>query len=124
MVQAEHNGERYYSRALTDNLPSYPINPNLCLKNLGFTPAEPQFHKPRTEDILIGSDIYPKIIAQESEFGWILFGPIVRPLQNSSIISFQIKIKPKCRLTRLKKVQKIQKELILSISHQFCEENI
>ncbi|XP_049315834.1 uncharacterized protein LOC125779239 [Bactrocera dorsalis] len=129
------SAQAFILNSLTDNLPSYPIDPKQCLKNLGFTLADTQFHKPRPVDILIGSDIYPSILlngvkrnilgsllAQETEFGWILSGPITQPSQNSAIVSFHNKVNPESLLTRFWEVEEIPKESVVSKSDQICEE--
>ncbi|XP_050340229.1 uncharacterized protein LOC126766506 [Bactrocera neohumeralis] len=112
------SAQAFILNSLTDNLPSYPIDPKQCLKNLGFALADTQFHKHRPVDFLIGSDIYPSILlngvkrnvlgsllAQETEFGWILSGPITQNL-----------------LTRFWEVEEIPKESVVSKSDQICEE--
>ncbi|XP_049317674.1 uncharacterized protein LOC125780108 [Bactrocera dorsalis] len=129
------SAQAFILNSLTDNLPSYPIDPKQCLKNLGFPLADTQFHKPRPVDILIGSDIYPSILlngvkrnilgsllAQETEFGWILSGPITQPSQNSAIVSFHNKVNPESLLTRFWEVEEIPKESVVSKSDQICEE--
>lgn len=84
---------------LTDDLPKYPIDPNMCLKNLGFTLADTQFHKPGPVDIVIGNNINPNIILRGVKQN-ILFlsGPITQPSKNSSIVTFYNKMNPECLL--------------------------
>ncbi|XP_050340994.1 uncharacterized protein LOC126767586 [Bactrocera neohumeralis] len=128
------SAQSFILNSLTDNLPSYPIDQKQCLKNLGFTLADTQFHKPRSVDMLIGSDIYLSILlngvkrnilgsllAQETEFGWIS-GPITQPSQNSAIVSFHIKMNPENLLTRFWEVEEVPKESVVSKSDQICEE--
>lgn len=38
--------QAFILNSLMSNLPSYSIDPNLCLKNIGFTLSDTQFHKP------------------------------------------------------------------------------
>lgn len=73
-------------KKLTGQLPNFELSVD-CLPNFcGISLADPQFFKPGNIDIWLGADVYGRILlngiiegcptAQNTRFGWILFGPI------------------------------------------------
>ncbi|XP_065364313.1 uncharacterized protein LOC135957492 [Calliphora vicina] len=90
---------------LTGNLPNEYIDVSNLSFSLDFQLADPSFSTSGSVDILIGADFYPKImsdgsrqkvigdmIAHESHFGWILFGPVPSSRNKSTIRTFFSKL--------------------------------
>lgn len=86
-------------KGVSENLPTHPINPNIAMDLDDIQLADPEFYNSRPVDILIGSDYYPQIIrsevkngfldtlvAQETQFGWILTGPVEESHKNWAVV--------------------------------------
>jgi len=125
---------------LAGNLPSYPI-PQSFLRDLpNIQLADPSFHLSSQIDVLIGADILPSILiggsrsnicgsllGQETIFGWILTGPVVKSSAKSiSSFSTRITVSPAQRLenllTKFWEVEDLPVKLVKE-SDSICEEN-
>ena len=102
------------------------------MKDLDGIPlANPKFYESRPVDIIIGSDFHPQmiragvktdvlgtLIAQETDFGWILTGPVQDSHPTRRIISYYSSVKPDKFLTKFWEIKKIPQEF-RSPSHPF-----
>ena len=105
-TQFKLNIQALVVETLAKNLPTQHIEPTLFENLDNIDLADQNFYNSRPIDIIIGSDFYPKImkpgfkkdivdtlLAQETEFGWILTG-LVQSTQPITSVTFD-KIKPK-----------------------------
>lgn len=122
-------------KTLTKNLPTQNLEPTLIkdLENLQL--ADQKFYKSRPIDFIIGSDFYPQIlkpgvkkdflntlVAQETEFGWILTGPIQNSQNTQPVVSyFSSGTLEKC-LTKFWEIEEIPSEPRKSEEDSSCED--
>ncbi|XP_075147420.1 uncharacterized protein LOC142221551 [Haematobia irritans] len=121
---------------LSENLPSNSINPSLLKEFPDINLADPKFYTSSRIDMLIGADIFNKIlldnvkrnicgslIAQETIFGWIVTGPIQNDQISSfsNIVSFFTECTLEKQLERFWEVENFPQKPLLSHSDILCE---
>ncbi|XP_073841440.1 uncharacterized protein [Musca autumnalis] len=123
--------------AISGNLPSFTIGEDLISRLPNIRLADRNFFECRTVDLLLGADLYPRILlqgiqsnilgtlmAQKTVFGWIITGPI--PSSNITVLTTTINYPEddlNKTLLRFWELEEPPKRAILSPSDKFCEEN-
>lgn len=130
---------------LTGHIPKFPIDSKLLQISNDLQLADPMFHQPAPTDVLIGADLFWDIIGREqrtlgpnnpklinSQFGWIISGPIMASLTNNtiqcnhSIISNHSNdddIQIHQELTKFWELEEVPLKSKLSESEKACESN-
>ncbi|XP_073838563.1 uncharacterized protein [Musca autumnalis] len=123
--------------SISGNLPSFTVNADIVSQLPNLRLADPNLFKCRPVDLLLGADLYPKIlqqgthinilgslIAQNTVFGWIITGPIPPPNIPvfSTKVSFSEEENLDKTLLRFWELEEIPKRKILSPSDQLCED--
>ena len=122
-------------KTLTRNLPTQNINPKIIKDLENMQLADHTFYESRPIDFIIGSDSYPQIlksgvkksflntlIAQETEFGWILTGPIEESHRTQTVVSYFSSVTLDNFLTKFWEVEEVPKKPIKNFEDSFCEE--
>ncbi|XP_073841230.1 uncharacterized protein [Musca autumnalis] len=123
--------------AISGNLPSFSIGEDLISRLPNIRLADRNFFECRTVDLLLGADLYPRLLlqgiqsnilgtlmAQKIVFGWIITGPI--PSSNITVLTTTINYPEddlNKTLLRFWELEEPPKRAILSPSDKFCEEN-
>ena len=120
---------------LTGSLPSYSHFP-LDKSDFSNLPLADSSNQQGSQiDLLLGGDIYPKIIrdglrwnknrtlvAQQSVFGWIITGRLDYGLINSSLSSFFNKLDVNHLLSRFWELEEVPTRPTISDDEKYCEE--
>ena len=123
-------------KTLTRTLPTQNINSKVVTDLEKVQLADPKFYESRPIDFIIGSDFYPQIlrsgvkkgflntlIAQDTEFGWILTGPVEESHRTQTVVSYFSSVALDKCLTKFWEIEEIPKKPIKSFEDSFCEEN-
>ncbi|XP_065355424.1 uncharacterized protein LOC135949900 [Calliphora vicina] len=121
-------------KTLTRTLPTQSINPNIIKDLEQIQLADPRFYESRPIDFIIGSDFYPQIlksgvkkdflntlIAQDTEFGWILTGPVEETHRTQTIVSYFSAVTLNKCLTKFWEIEEIPQKPIKSVEETVCE---
>ncbi|XP_046808368.1 uncharacterized protein LOC124420202 [Lucilia cuprina] len=122
-------------KTLTKNLPTQSLNPTLIKDLEDIQLADQKFYESRPIDFIIGSDFYPQIlksgvrkdllntlIAQETEFGWILTGPIQNTSNTQPLVSYFSSVTLDKVLTKFWEIEDISTQPKVSEESSLCEE--
>ncbi|XP_037826545.1 uncharacterized protein LOC119614493 [Lucilia sericata] len=122
-------------KTLTKNLPTQNLNPTLIQDLENIQLADQRFYESRPIDFIIGSDFYPQIlksgvrkdllntlIAQETEFGWILTGPVQNSQNNQPLVSYFSSVTLDKVLTRFWEIEDVPTQPKVSEESSLCEE--
>ena len=123
--------------AISGNLPSISIGGDIISRLPNIRLADRNFCDSRPVDLLLGADLYPRILlqgiqsnilgslmAQRTVFGWIITGPI--PNSTITVLTTTINFPEEDfnkTLLRFWELEEPPKRAILSPSDKFCEEN-
>lgn len=122
-------------KKLTNLLPSCPITVENCTNLSKLQLADPNYSTPGSIDMLLGADVYPKIIlegiqklgigcpvAQNTVFGWVLSGPVNGSNAGSPVIqNFFNQMELDNFLKRFWEIEEISKPIPKSKEHEWCE---
>ncbi|XP_037815968.1 uncharacterized protein LOC119606507 [Lucilia sericata] len=122
-------------KTLTKNLPTQNLNPTLIQDLENIQLADQKFYESRPIDFIIGSDFYPQIlksgvrkdllntlIAQETEFGWILTGPVQNSQNNQPLVSYFSSVTLDKVLTKFWEIEDVPTQPKVSEESSLCEE--
>ncbi|XP_037824736.1 uncharacterized protein LOC119612918 [Lucilia sericata] len=122
-------------KTLTKNLPTQNLNPTLIQDLENIQLADQRFYESRPIDFIIGSDFYPQIlksgvrkdllntlIAQETEFGWILTGPVQNSQNNQPLVSYFSSVTLDKVLTKFWEIEDVPTQPKVSEESSLCEE--
>lgn len=111
-----------FDKQNTDNLQNHMI-------------ADPTFNKPGPVDVILGAEVYGKIISegmfkskngllgQNTELGWILSGKIKKEKTDNVTIVSMVTCTEDQQLTKFWELEEVSSERQLSVDDQACEEN-
>ena len=123
---------------ISGNLPSYTVHSHLKKNLPNLRLADINFYDSRPVDLLLGADLYPRILlgeirrnvlgsslAQNTIFGWIITGPVLQHQVQvySTNIEFSEEDCLNKNLLKFWEFEETPKWKILSPFDQFCEEN-
>ncbi|XP_037819343.1 uncharacterized protein LOC119608858 [Lucilia sericata] len=121
-------------KTLTKNLPTQNLNPTLIQDLENIQLADQRFSS-RPIDFIIGSDFYPQIlksgvrkdlldtlIAQETEFGWILTGPVQNSQNTQPLVSYFSSVTLDKVLTKFWEIEDVPTQPKVSEESSLCEE--
>ncbi|XP_065361992.1 uncharacterized protein LOC135955567 [Calliphora vicina] len=122
-------------KTLTKNLPTQSLKPTLIKDLEDIQLADQKFYESRPIDFIIGSDFYPQIlksgvrkdllntlIAQETEFGWILTGPIQNTNNTQPFVSYFSSVMLDKVLTKFWEIEDVTTQPKVSEESFLCEE--
>ncbi|XP_061396698.1 uncharacterized protein LOC133332313, partial [Musca vetustissima] len=124
--------------SISGNIPSFAVSSDLKSQIPDLQLADFNLFDPRPVDLLLGADLYPKILlagcrsllsgsllAQNSIFGWLVTGPV--PTTEVRTFATQIDIAEEDSLNktllRFWELEEPPKQKFLSPSDRFCEDN-
>ncbi|XP_065368817.1 uncharacterized protein LOC135961248 [Calliphora vicina] len=126
--------DAFVVKKLTGQLPYFP---SLALNDSEFSDlrrADPQIPNFSEIELLLGGDIYPKIIrnglrwestqslvAQQTVFGWIITGKIANQSNISKVSSFYNEITLNLQLQKFWEIEEVPKRPRLSTEDAYCE---
>lgn len=125
-------------KKLTNRLPNHEILPANRPKFMGISLADPQYYMPGEIDMLIGSDVYGKLLAdgliraengttaQNTSLGWIISGPIQNGHQTTpscgvALISMHLQIETDLR--RFWEIEEVGVANPLTSEEEICEKH-
>ncbi|XP_055842769.1 uncharacterized protein LOC129909721 [Episyrphus balteatus] len=126
-------------KTVSDSLPSISIDIGNTQNLFDFPLADPCFNQSGKIDLLIGADLYPliirdglkfnvfqRIMAQNTVFGWVLLGPLEPPISQNNIeytrsLSFFNEVTVDEEIQRFWKLEELPQILFLTAAEQFCE---
>ncbi|XP_037818450.1 uncharacterized protein LOC119608194 [Lucilia sericata] len=125
--------DAFVVKKLTGQLPYYPIS---ALKEFeGLRMADTFSHRCSDIDLLIGGDVYPKVIkdglrwdsnralvAQQTVFGWIITGKIATGNCTPSVSAFFNEIALNNQIQKFWELEEVPKRTKLSDDDRHCEE--
>ncbi|XP_065370916.1 uncharacterized protein LOC135963067 [Calliphora vicina] len=130
----ETSTDAFVVKKLTGELPYYPLS---ALKDHEFSDlrrADAHIHKCSEIELLLGGDIYPKIlrnglrwdstqslVAQQTVFGWIITGKIATQNNIRSVSSFYNEIALNNQLQKFWELEEVPKKPRLSEEDLHCE---
>uniref|UniRef100_A0A0A1XQH6 Protein dopey-1 homolog n=1 Tax=Zeugodacus cucurbitae TaxID=28588 RepID=A0A0A1XQH6_ZEUCU len=121
---------------LTGLLPSRSINPSIVKRLPNIPLADNNFHTSQKVDLLIGGDIYPKIIlngvkskifgsliAQRTVFGWILTGsvPSEETKNKPTYVTYFNEVSLDNQLSKFQELEEIPKKPFFTVEEQYCD---
>ncbi|XP_075163297.1 uncharacterized protein LOC142235931 [Haematobia irritans] len=123
---------------ISGNLPSFSLDRDIVSSMPNLRLADPNLFVCRPVDLLLGADLYPKIVlegtrtnilgsllAQNTVFGWVVTGPI--PSSNISVFTTAVDLHEENgldeTLLRFWELEEIPRRPLLSASDKFCEDN-
>lgn len=122
-------------KTLTRTLPTQSITPPLTTELDDLQLADPKYYESRPIDFIIGSDYYPQIlrdgvkrnilqslIAQDTEFGWILTGPVDERHVTRSVVSYFNAVSLDKCITRFWEIEEIPRKPLKSFEDKVCEQ--
>ncbi|XP_075150746.1 uncharacterized protein LOC142224853 [Haematobia irritans] len=125
-------------QSISGNLPSFTVSQEVLSQIPDIRLADPNLFVSRPVDILLGADLYPRIllevcvqivaqslIAQISVFGWLVTGPIATSQIQTFTTTITVNEEESLNRTLLRfwELEETQRRGILSPSDKFCEEN-
>ncbi|XP_075150788.1 uncharacterized protein LOC142224895 [Haematobia irritans] len=123
---------------ISGNLPSFQVSRNYMSRLPNLRLADPNLFDSRPVDLLLGADVYPKIIlqgirfgilgsliAQQTVLGWLITGSI--PTSNVTVFSTTVEFMEEDgldkTLLRFWELEDLPRRAICSPADKFCEEN-
>ncbi|XP_075150893.1 uncharacterized protein LOC142225003 [Haematobia irritans] len=123
---------------ISGNLPSFQVSRNYMSRLPNLRLADPNLFDSRPVDLLLGADVYPRIIlqgvrsgilgsliAQQTVFGWLITGSI--PTSNVTVFSTTVEFMEEDgldkTLLRFWELEDLPRRAICSPADTFCEEN-
>ncbi|XP_075167809.1 uncharacterized protein LOC142239965 [Haematobia irritans] len=123
---------------ISGNLPSFQVSRNYMSRLPGLRLADPNLFDSRPVDLLLGADVYPRIIlqgvrsgilgsliAQQTVFGWLITGSI--PTSSVTVFSTTVEFMEEDgldkTLLRFWELEDLPRRAICSPADKFCEEN-
>ncbi|XP_075163779.1 uncharacterized protein LOC142236428 [Haematobia irritans] len=122
-------------KTLTHALPTQNITQPVLNELNSTSLADPLFFQSRPIDFIIGCDYYPQIIrsgvqrnildtlvAQDTEFGWVLTGPINERRAQNQAVSFFNSVSLEKTITRFWEIEEVPIKHHRSLEDEMCEE--
>ncbi|XP_075170472.1 uncharacterized protein LOC142242835 [Haematobia irritans] len=123
---------------ISGNLPSFQVGRNYMSRLPNLRLADPNLFDSRPVDLLLGADVYPRIIlqgvrsgilgsliAQQTVFGWLITGSI--PTSSVTVFSTTVEFMEEDgldkTLLRFWELEDLPRRAICSPADKFCEEN-
>ncbi|XP_075158049.1 uncharacterized protein LOC142231320 [Haematobia irritans] len=123
---------------ISGNLPSFQVSRNYMSRLPNLRLADPNLFDSRPVDLLLGADVYPRIIlqgvrsgilgsliAQQTVFGWLITGSI--PTSSVTVFSTTVEFMEEDgldkTLLRFWELEDLPRRAICSPADKFCEEN-
>ncbi|XP_075150623.1 uncharacterized protein LOC142224721 [Haematobia irritans] len=125
-------------QSISGNLPSFTVSQEVLSQIPDIRLADPNLFVSRPVDILLGADLYPRIllegcrqiaaqslIAQNSVFGWLVTGPISTSQIQTFTTTIAVDEEENLDRTLLRfwELEETPRKGVLSPSDKFCEEN-
>ncbi|XP_075150879.1 uncharacterized protein LOC142224987 [Haematobia irritans] len=123
---------------ISGNLPSFQVSRNYMSRLPNLRSADPNLFDSRPVDLLLGADVYPRIIlqgvrsgilgsliAQQTVFGWLITGSIPTSIVTvfSTTVEFMEEDGLDKTLLRFWELEDLPRRAICSPADKFCEEN-